>query len=114
MPTKIDREFDLNQAGYRAALQLQGANAATVQLSLLSDSTPSACIVTIKRSLDGENWTGLQSAQTFAHGSFSASILSLMTDKIDCAGFDWLAAEVTTAEGAALIGRLTIFANRTF
>lgn len=113
MPILNDEEYDLNTLHYQRRLQLNGANAATVQLSLLTAASPSAFVVTIKRSNDGENWAGLESAQTIAFGAFS-SAKSAMTAKIDCSGFDWIAAEVTTAEGAALIGRLVIFATRTY
>lgn len=114
MPTKIERNFDLNQVNNRVSMELGGATAATVQLTLLSDTTPPSFVVTIKRSLDGETWVVLESTQTFSQAAYSDTALSSMTNKIDCAGFSWIAAEVTTAAGSALEGRLIIFANRTF
>lgn len=113
MPTRQEPDFDLNQVGYRARLELGGANAATVQLSLLSAVTPSTFVVTLKRSNDGENWAALESAQTIAFGGF-ASARTVISNKIDCSGVGWIAAEVTTAEGSALIGRITMYASKTF
>lgn len=114
MPEVVTTEpFDLNQAGNFVRLELNGSTVATVQVSLLTDSTPSAFVVTIQRSLDGEMWSDLEESQTIAFGSgFTAAILSVMSDAIDCSGFKWIRAVVTTVEGGALLGRVRIYSQR--
>lgn len=113
MPNKIDNEFDLNRANNRVVLDVSQDTSATGQITLLTDSTPSAFVVTFKRSNDGETWAALESAQSISYTAFSASQLSVMTGAINCSGFRFLAAEVTTAEGSALTGRVHIYSQNT-
>lgn len=113
MPEAITTEpFDLNQANNFVRLELKGATTATVQVSLLSDSTPSAFVLTVQRSNDGENWCALESATTIAFGAFSASVTSAMTAAINCAAFKYIGVRLTTVESAALTGKIHIYAQR--
>ena len=112
MPEATPEPFDLNQAGNYVRLEVAGSTVASVQVTMLNnDPTPDAFVVTVQRSLDGETWSALETPLTIAFGAFASS-LSAMTPAFDCSGFKWVRIVVTTPEGAALLGRIRIYAQR--
>lgn len=85
---------------YRQMTQVTGAgpviptgNSKTATVQAVKDSASwTTAVLTVKRSNDGVNFTGLESAKTIGPGGG-------MTSEFSVAGFAYMRVDVTTAEG---------------
>lgn len=95
------QDIDLNVATNRIWFDVRDAITGTVQL-VAKDQTAGTSVVTLKRSNDGMEAFGLEGAGiTLGPGN-------AMSDEFDMSGFLFLCVEVTTAEGSAQIGTVTV------
>jgi len=95
------RDMELNYATAQVEFNVGGALFGTVQFVGI-DGTSTAAIVTLYRSNDGLYWFPLQGS------GIALGPGDDMSDEFDMTGFLFLAVRVTTAEGSAQKGRITL------
>lgn len=103
----ISDRFDLNDtAQLPLVLPVQGRDLLSAAVTELSDDTPSAFVVTLEWSLDGRTWSAFSVAKTVQYNGTTNT-------GIDIKGLAFVRARVSTAEGAACTGKITLYAERT-
>lgn len=106
-PTVDALRFDLNATG--TPIGLGGwfvwwdvRKWATVFVQAVAETTWSTAILTLERSIDGRFWSALETAETMGTGSATSST-------IDCTGFAYLRARLSTLEGSQKFAAITAF-----
>lgn len=98
--TQVAEQFDLTLLGTDFRISTEHYNEVAFQLDY-NGPTALTGVVTIQRSINGLAWYALGTPITIAVAS--------ITDPIDCSGFTWIRAVVTTAQ--ALQVRLTAYVH---
>lgn len=92
-------DMDIGQAGQFVDLDVSAFTVASVMLIKPYNTTVGTGVFTLKRSLDGVNFLGLETAVTISSGDFTDN--AAMSDVFDVVGFNILRVEVTTASASS-------------
>ena len=92
--------FDLNVSGAFVCWDVRNIVVAVIQA--VAVTTWGTAILTLERSIDGQVWFALETAQTLGTGSD-------LSNTIDCAAIAFIRARVSTPEGSQKFAVITAF-----